>query len=186
MVKRVFIIHGWGGSPQRDWTPWAKNVLEERGFEVFVPKMPDTDNPIIGKWVTYLDKAVGEIDNDTIFIGHSIGCQTILRYLETLPGGKKCKKVILIAPWMTLINLKEDEKPIAKLWEETPIDFEKVKIRAGKFIAVFSDDDPVVPYKENAKVFKQKLGAEIITKRKMGHFSQDEGFKEIPFLLDLF
>ncbi|OGM04157.1 hypothetical protein A2112_02105 [Candidatus Woesebacteria bacterium GWA1_42_12] len=63
--------------------------------------------------------------------------------------------------------------------------FEKVKIKAEKFIAVFSDDDPVVPYKENLKVFKEKLEAETITKHKMGHFSQDEGFTEIPFLLDL-
>jgi predicted alpha/beta hydrolase family esterase len=165
--------------------PWVKSALEKRGFEVHVPQMPNTDNPIIESWVKHLAKEVGEIDENSIFIGHSIGCQAILRYLENLPGGKKCKRVILIAPWTSLMNLKEEEKPIAKPWIETPIDFEKVKTKAEKFIAVFSDDDPVVPYEENIKVFKEKLGVETITKHKMGHFTEDEGFTEIPFLLDL-
>jgi len=185
MKPRVFVIHGWGGSPQRDWMPWVKSALDKRGFEVHVPQMPDTDNPIIESWVAHLAKEIREIDENAIFIGHSIGCQTILRYLESLPEGKKCKKVILIAPWMTLMNLKEEEKPIATPWEETSIDFGKVKTKAEKFIAVFSDDDPVVPSEENTKVFKEKLGAEIITKHKMGHFTQAEGFTELPFLLEL-
>ena len=165
--------------------PWVKHALEEKDFEVFVPEMPNTDNPIIGDWVAHLGKAVGEINENTIFIGHSIGCQTILRYLESLPEGKKCKKVILVAPWMTLMNLLEDEKPIVKPWVDTPIDFEEVKTKADKFIAVFSDDDSAVPYEENLKVFKEKLGAEVVTKHKMGHFTGDEGFAEIPFLLEL-
>jgi predicted alpha/beta hydrolase family esterase len=147
--------------------------------------MPDTDYPTIEKWVDHLADEVGELEKEDILIGHSIGCQTILRYLEALPKSKKCQKVILIAPWTKLKNLNEEEKPIAKPWEETPINFEKIKTKANKFIAVFSDDDPVVPYEENRKVFKERLGAEILTKHKMGHFSQDEGISEIPFLLDL-
>lgn len=184
-MSKVFVVHGWGGNPQGDWMPWVKKVLEGKGFEVSVLEMPDTDNPIIGKWVEHLAEEVGEVDDNAIFIGHSIGCQTILRYLEALPEGKKCKKVILVAPWVILKNLTEEEKPVVKPWQETPMDFEKVKTKTDKFIAVFSDNDPVVPYEQNLKVFKEKLGAEIITKYKMGHFTADENITEIPFLLEL-
>lgn len=185
MKPRVFVVHCWGGSPLRDWMPWAEKSLKAKGFEVYVPEMPNTDSPVIGKWVEHLAEAVGEVDDNAIFVGHSIGCQTILRYLESLPQGKKCKEVILIAPWISLKNLTDDEKPIAKPWEETPIDLDKIKTKADKFIAIFSDDDPTVPYDENIKVFKDKLGAETITKHKMGHFTGEKGFTEIPFLLEL-
>lgn len=168
--------------------PWAKEELTKRGFEVRIPEMPETDNPKIAAWVNYLAKEIGEPDENTILIGHSIGCQTVLRYLQTIPDDKKLEKVILIAGWVSLTPIAtrepEDQK-IVKPWYETPVDYEKIRKSAGKFIAVFSDDDPMVPYEENAKTYREKLGAEIILKHGMGHFSQDEGFKEIPFLLEL-
>lgn len=45
MKKRVFIIHGWSGSPEENWFPWLKKELENSGFEVHVPQIPDADNP---------------------------------------------------------------------------------------------------------------------------------------------
>ncbi|MCX6715781.1 MAG: NYN domain-containing protein, partial [Candidatus Taylorbacteria bacterium] len=82
--KRVVIVHRWSGGPNDDWRPWLKNELEKNGCEVFVPEMPDTEAPIIEKWVNCLSKIVGVPDSNTYFIGHSIGCQAILRYLETV------------------------------------------------------------------------------------------------------
>lgn len=187
-MPRIFIIHGWGGSPQGDWMPWAKKALEEKGFEVHVPEMLDTEHPKIKPWIDKLQETIGEIKPDDIFIGHSIGCQTVLRYLQTLPENTKVGKVILIAGWVSLTPFatrEPEDKLIVKPWFETPINYLKVKNSARKFIAVFSDNDPMVPYEENAKTYKEKLGAEIILKKGMGHFSQDEGVKEIPFLLEL-
>lgn len=51
-MKRVFIVHGWGGNSNEGWLVWLKNQLLGEGFEVVVPDMPDTDNPKIGAWVT--------------------------------------------------------------------------------------------------------------------------------------
>jgi len=30
-MKRVFIIHGWGGNPEEGWLPWLKKELEAKG-----------------------------------------------------------------------------------------------------------------------------------------------------------
>lgn len=185
MPKRVFIIHGWSGRPEHGWYTWAKVKLEELGYEAKLPEMPDTDNPKIETWVPYLAKLVGVPQKDDTFIGHSIGCQTILRYLETLGDGYMVGKVILVAPWgASLSNLGDnEEEEIARPWLQTPINWEKVKGKANSFVSIFSNNDPYVPLEENKKVFEEKLGGEIVVKESMGHFTEDDGIKELPELL---
>ena len=184
MTNRVIIVHGWGGSPKTDFLPWAKAELEKKGYEVIVPSMPDTDYPKIENWVPYLAEIVGEPREGDILIGHSIGCQTILRYLANLPDGQKVDRVILVAGFITLVLDNEEDPMIAKHWLETPINFGKVKTKANKFIVILSDNDPYVPLEENQKIFKDNLGAEILIEHNKGHFNQMP--QERPDLLKLF
>ncbi|KKU21207.1 MAG: hypothetical protein UX31_C0020G0013 [Candidatus Nomurabacteria bacterium GW2011_GWA1_46_11] len=72
-MKRVFIIHRWDGNPTEDWYQWLKKELEGRGFEVFVPAMPEPDEPKIETWIPFLSQLVGTPDANTFFVGHSIG-----------------------------------------------------------------------------------------------------------------
>ena len=188
-MKRAFIIHGWGGYPEEGWFPWLKNELEDRGFEISVPQMPNADNPVIEKWVRYLAKIIKEPDDNTILIGHSVGCQTILRYLETLPKSVKVDKIILVAPWMKLDSKTIEEEgqevtEIARPWMETPIDFELIKNKADKIAAVFSDNDPYVSIEDNRETFENKLSSEIIIEHNKGHFSGSDGITELPSVLE--
>ena len=50
-MKRVFIIHGWGGYPEEGWFPWLKDTLKKRKFSVEVPAMPDRDFPKIETFI---------------------------------------------------------------------------------------------------------------------------------------
>lgn len=183
MHKRVFIVHGWGGYPEEGWFPWLKKTLEKQGFEVYVPEMPETNNPTIDAWVSHLSSDVGDADENTILVGHSIGCQTILRYLEQLKDGQKIGGAVFVAGWFTLMNLNEEEKTIAEPWIMTPVDFEKIKAHCKKFIAIFSDDDPDVPL-ENKEKF-MRLGAKTIVEHAKGHFRGDDGITELPVVLEL-
>lgn len=184
MTKRVFIIHGWDGYPEEGWFPWIKKELENKGFEVFVPLMPNPSEPQIKEWVSSLAKIVGEPDENVYFIGHSIGCQTILRYLETL-NNKKVGGVVLVAPWFVLSDLEtEEEKIIGKPWIETPIDFNKIKATTNNFVCIFSEDDPVVPLDENIKLFKERMNSKIIIEKSGGHFSGGDGITELPSALN--
>ena len=114
-MKKIFIVHGWGGRPNEPWLAWLKKELENRGMAVVVPEMPDPENPKIEAWVLHLSQVVGLPDANTCFVGHSIGCQTILRYLQTL--NTQVGQVVFVAPWF---SLKEDsyesdeERAIAK------------------------------------------------------------------------
>lgn len=183
MNKRVFIVHGWGGYPEEGWFPWLKKELEQKNFKVFALSMPDTDEPKIETWVPFLAKQVGEPTENDYFVGHSMGCQTIMRYLETI-GGKKVGGVVLAAGFFHLQNLEdENEEKIAKPWLETKIDLEKVSKTEKNFVAIFSDNDPFVPLSD-VEIFKDKLGAKIIIEHDKGHFDEESEIKELPIVLD--
>lgn len=187
-MKRVILVHGWDGNPKNNWFPWLKKKLESQGFKVIIPAMPETEAPEISKWVNYLKEIVGNSDKDTFFVGHSLGCQAIMRYLETLSEKTKVGGCIFIAPWLFLDkNTIEEEGPeseqIAKPWVETPIIYNKIKNHADKFIAIFSDNDPFVPL-ENHNIFKKELAAKIIVEKGKGHFDDEAGIKELPIVLN--
>jgi len=185
MKKRVFIIHGWGGSPNNDWIPWAKSQIENMECNVIAPQMPDTDNPQVKSWMDKLKQLVGQTKKRDILIGHSIGCQTIWRFLEKLPKDQKVDKVIMIAPWLKLTNLENKEAyTIAAPWLETPIDFAKVKSKANSFVAIFSDNDQFVPILENKIMIEKLLAPKIIVLNKKGHFTGEDGVKELPEVLN--
>lgn len=186
MQKRAFIIHGWDDSPDATWIPWLKKQLEERGFAVTTPTMPNPEEPVIEEWVGHLSELVGEPGPQDVFVGHSIGCQAILRYLAALPGNKKVAGVVLVAPWFHLPHIAEEGEEVlalARPWLETPIDFEKVRARAGKIVAILSDNDPHGPI-EDKPLFERDLGAEVIVKHEQGHLGDDVGLKELPDALN--
>ena len=180
MAKRVFLVHGWGGSPETDFFIWLKNELGNRGFSVEAPAMPDTETPVIEKWVPALEKAVGEPDSDTYFIGHSIGCQTIIRYMEK--ANQRAGGALFIAGWFYLKGMEEAEESIARPWTENPINCNKVKENLGKISVLLSDDDPYDCLDENVRAFKDELGADVTVKRNMGHFNDPK----YEFILDEF
>ncbi len=160
-MKRVIIVHGWSGSPDTNWMPWLKAELEKLGHEVLVPNMRDTDNPIIEHWVPHLAQVVGVPDSDTYFVGHSIGCQAILRYLETIDiavGG-----ALFVSGWFNLENMEDEkEEEIAKPWIEIPIDLEKVKSVLPKSTLIISDNDPYGCFEENKKRFAEFVTKEVV------------------------
>src|SRR3989344_2380853 len=138
MKVRVYIVHKWDGLPSSNWYPWLKKELEQRGFQVIVPAMPDTEQPVIEKWVGYLSFELKNPDESVYLIGHSIGCQTIMRYLENLPKPHKLAGVLFVSGWFTLKQEKlkeegEEIMAIAKPWLETSIDTNKVRNTAQAF-----------------------------------------------------
>lgn len=163
-MKKVFIIHGWDGYPEEGWFPWLKENLESHGFSVVVPQLPQPEEPRIQNWVSEVRKIVGIPNQDTYFIGHSMGCQTILRYLEELPDGIKIGGAIFVAGFLRKLTNLEDDKlvqDVVREWLSSPIDLKKVKSHLPKSVALFSDNDPYVPL-ENNEDFKEQLNSEII------------------------
>lgn len=186
--KRVIIVHGWKGHPKEGWFPWLKKQLEQKNYEVRVPKMPQPRTPKIGAWIKKLRQETGEPDKNTFLVGHSMGCQAILRYLQTLPEGKEIGGAVFVAGFVSLDRsqlLREGNKvlEIAKPWLETPLHWDDIRTHCPEFIAIFSDDDPYV-FLQDADTFKEKLGAKIIIEHGKKHFSGKDGINELPVVLE--
>jgi uncharacterized protein len=179
-MKRVYLIHGWGGNSEGGWFDWLKIELSKKNFKVEAFDMPETEKPTIENWVGYLEKKIDseELDEETFFIGHSIGCQTILRYLEKIPKHKKIGGCVFVAGWFKLINLSPEEMQVAHPWTSGDINFERVLQHTDNFLAIFSNDDPLVALEEK-DVFEKELGAKIIVKKNCGHFNQIQEISEI-------
>lgn len=185
MRKRVYIAHGWDGFPEEGWFPWLKKELEAKGFAVFVPQLPNPSEPRIHPWAAALADAVGQPDRETFFVGHSMGCQTIARYLESLPSDVQVGGAVFVAGFFSaLTNLEKDAvvQDVVDEWLTTPLDLDKVKTHLPKSVAIFSDDDSFVPL-DNQAAFREQLGSKIIIEHDMKHFSGATGTTELPVAL---
>jgi predicted alpha/beta hydrolase family esterase len=184
-MKRVIIVHGWDGSATADWIGWAAESFKSKGYEVIAPDMPDTKHPVISTWVPYLEELVPALDSNTFFVGHSIGCQTIMRLLER--KNVKVGGAIFVAGWFNLVNLESDQaREIARPWIETAIDVAKVKANLDYSVAILGENDPWVPLAEARKDFETRLGSEVIVLPGAGHITSDDGFGPFPKLLEVF
>lgn len=184
-MKKVYLVHCWDGTSNDGWYPWIEDELKKVNINLIRFDMPDTEKPTIEKWVNTLNEKVDLLDENTYFIGHSIGCQTIMRFLEakdTKVGG-----MLLVAPWLDLLpEAIEDEASYntAYPWIHTGIDFDKVKSCTNNIKCLFSSDDYFVSL-EQENIFKEKLDAETLVVNNKGHISEDDGVFELEEILKL-
>lgn len=177
---RVVIVHRWDGHPAADWYPWLRKELEKRGHEVIAPTMPESGAPNVDAWVKTLHEAVGKADPNTVFVGHSIGAQTILRHLAK--HRSKARGALFVAGWFTASGLSEEEQRIADQWLTAPVNVVAARKSLPKVTALFSQDDPYVPH-ENHEFFEKNLSAKVIVLEGKGHFTAEDGIKKEQTIL---
>lgn|SRR3989344_9348594 len=163
--KRVFIVHGWASSSEDCWLPWIKKELEKIGFIVIAPDMSDPKTPNISIWTSILSDLVMTPDEDTYFIGHSMGCFIILKYLESLTEKDRIGGVICVGG-----RLGKDGWP--------PLNTEKIKRFAPRVKAIFSDNDYYVPL--SVEEAYREWGAKTLILNNSGHFSRKESITKLP------
>jgi len=188
-MKKVFIIHGFGGIPNGGWTSWLMVELSKSKIYTCALPMPNPKKPIVLEWIKEIDQAVNNAPEDEIFlVGHSLGATAILKYLESTKDSKKISGVVLVSG---LINSLEPENQTSKYrlidsFVIPPIDLEKVKNKANKFVVLHSTDDPAVPF-ENAEKISSGLNCELVKVEKGGHFFilSEPICYELPILLEI-
>lgn len=135
-------------------------------------------------WVPYLAELVGAPDNETYLIGHSMGVQTIMRYLQSINeviGG-----VVAVAGFFALkpLSLEGPEaEAIAEPWLTIPIDTDLVKAHTNSITAIFSDNDKYVGL-DNVNLFADRLGAKTIVLHAKGHMGSEDNVPQIQEILD--
>ncbi len=131
---KLYIIPGYRASPTDHWFPWLKQRAEARGSAATVLKMPTPSNPELGEWLKTLQESISAPDKNTFFVAHSLGCITLLRYLDSLPAERQIGGFILVSGFSSLPSgtLSKQLDPFIK----DPVDYEHLRKMALQRVVI--------------------------------------------------
>lgn len=179
-MKKVFIVHGFQGSPNGGWRPWLMGELENKGIYACALAMPDPDKPVCSKWIEEISRHIEKNKKDGLYlVGHSLGVPAILRYLESAPAGLVLAGAVLVSgPCEKNDNRKLDN------FLNKPFDYDKIKSKTKEFVIIHGDNDPLVPL-NNAETLAKELGGELLVIKNGRHLNGSSGFVTLPPCLNV-
>ena len=180
-MKNAIILHGIGSTPNDFWFPYVKCELEKKGYEVWVPQLPQPDDPDIDVYVPYILKQ-GVFTEETVIIGHSSGASTILAVLEKLEV--RINQTILIAAFLTRGG-KRPAKAVKP--QEDDYDWKKIQANVEQFVIINSTNDPWgCDDTQGRKIFNRVGGSLIVNNDgHMGSTYFKQSYMKFPLILKL-
>lgn len=177
---RLFIIHGYMAAPDHHWFSWLKQQAEQAGISVAIPELPDSQFPDLTRWLDTLEQAIGEPDENTWLVGHSLGCITLINYLtrrypQAVAGG-----LILVSGFSEPVSGLEELDEFSR--DSFPADsvISRIKHRA----VIGSLNDEIVPAEYSLRL-SQQLSAPFYGLPDSGHFLESDGIVALPLVADL-
>ena len=79
-MKRAFIIHGYGATPEDHWFSWLAQQLQAAGVATAIPALPDPEQPDFDRWQAALTTHLGTPDAQTFYVAHSLGTISLLHF----------------------------------------------------------------------------------------------------------
>lgn len=178
-MSQIVLLHGDHANSQHHWLPYVAEEMEDRGWDVVSPDIPDSEDLDLERWVAFLNDEL-KLTSDTVLVGHSSGCPTILTLLER--SRTKVKKVVLVAGFIEDIGFGVD--PIL----QDEYDWQKIKSNCDQFVFVNSDNDPYKCDDKQGRVMMDTLGGVQVIVSGAMHFGTDEYddvCDEFPLLIKL-
>lgn len=171
------LLHGYTGAPENNFFPWLKKELENKGKKARVPRLPKTDNPVVLDQVDYVLKNE-KFDENTVLLGHSLGCAVALKVLENL--NVKIKKLVLVGGFIDTDFKDKKHRPFEKSFN-WKFDFERIKNNVKEIVILRDSSDYAISHEQIDRI-KEKLGVgEIIdATAKKPHFTNETE----PIILD--
>jgi len=124
-----------------------------------------------------LEEFKDKINEDTIFVGHSLGVAFILNVLERYPA----KATFLVAGFTGKVDNPFDES--MKTFAQKEFNWEQIKANCQHFFVFHSDNDPYVALEKGEELAKN-LKTELIFVEGAGHFNQASGHNTFELLLE--
>ncbi|HEY0907919.1 MAG TPA: alpha/beta fold hydrolase [Candidatus Paceibacterota bacterium] len=173
-MKKVFIIHGYNGTPNGSWLPWLMGELKRQGVYACSLAMPTPADPVCSEWVKEIARHVDQCKNDDVYlVGHSLGVAAILNYLQSDLATHVINGVVAVSGRC----IKSDNPKTAGFYGD--FDFEKIKKSAEAFAVIHGDNDQIVPF-ANGEKLSVALGVPLIAIKGGGHFTGSEGCYALP------
>jgi len=159
--------------PRTDWKATLEVELGE-AFEVFLPRMPMSDNADYELWKLWFERVLDAVPETPILIGHSLGAMFLTKYYSEVILTSPLPALFLVAPEFLSPETEMDKQTSFTLREN----IEKVTENAEQVVFFHSRDDFLVSF-ENQALFKAVIpDAEYVTMEGRGH-CLEESFPEI-------
>lgn len=176
-VNEVIIVHGFLSTPRHHWFRWFKAQCDDLTKHITILKMPDPRTPCCDSWLATLKERISGIGSQTWFIGHSLGCIAILRYLASLPANATVGGVILVSGFAEPVA----HLPQLNAFTQNLPDLAELRQKIANRIAIVSLNDAVVPPELTLHLSKL-LDADLYCFPKGGHFCDSDGYCTFPAL----
>ena len=172
-MKKFFIIHGSFGNSKEHYLPWLKDELEKQGEVIALDFPIGVGSQCYENWSKVLDEYKEKIDEETIFIGRSIGPVFSVKYI--MENNLFIDKLISISGFN---NYSVDGGDYDKVNESMFVNnLEEFKSHCHQTICIISENDPYVSLSA-LKEFAATIANNTINIKDGGHFNSDSGYGE--------
>lgn len=175
---QVYITHGFKACPQNHWFIWLKEKLAKNDIVTYIPAMPNTNAPSSKEWLITMQNEVKNIDENTFFIGHSLGCAATLNFLSSQPDSIRIGAILLVCGFYEPLPIYSQLNSFI----QSNCDFDRICAICPNRLVLSARDDYIVPTSLSQNLAKN-LKATFIQTHDGGHFMQDDGFREFPLLM---
>lgn len=179
-MKKAVVIHGTMGSPMGNWFPSVATSLRGAGFQTFVPQFPTPSGQTLENWLRHFQAEVGELNQDSLLIGHSVGAVFVLRLLERLKT--PIDTAVLVSGFTGVLGLPEYDA-LNATFVAGAFDWRQIQSNAKNVICLCGDKDPYVPFEQGMEI-ADALGVENLVVNDGGHLNAEFGFDSFPRLLE--
>lgn len=166
----LIVVPRWGGSSRSDFYPWLQTQVAGWWWfgRVHVCDLPDPGTPRLDTWPPAIIEALGASTEETVVLGHSVGCQALLHALASLPTGARVAGMLAVAGWWTV----DRPWPTIVPWIEQGPDLQRVRAVCPRVSVLLSDDDPfTADAASNAALWRERLAAEVTVVPGAKHFN---------------
>jgi len=177
-MSRLILIHGSFGNPDENWFPYLKAELATR-FEIVAPQFPTGNDQTLDNWLEVFKNEIGELRENDILVGHSIGCAFILQLLSNKDSGK-IQAALLVSGFLDILGIDEFDE-VNKTFVTPEVDWSHIKNRIGEVKIWHGTNDPYVPITMAQKI-ATSLEVELVEVANGGHINSSAGFDQFPAL----
>ena len=172
-MKKVLLLHGWGGSNFPHWQSWlASEIVKEYGTVSFL-KFSNFDFPDLELWKQELKEKLADFQPD-IVICHSLANTLWFHLIENFTL-QEVPKLYLVAPPSFSCNIEEIKSFF-------PMDL-PTQTNAHKTLLIGSTNDPYMDVDELHRL-RDSLNVKLEIIQDAGHLNAESGYGEWPWILE--
>jgi hypothetical protein len=180
-INRIVLSHALEQSPQGLWYPFISAMAKKKNLVSIIPQLPNPQRPTLKSWQEAITPLANKSPASTVLIGHSLGCVSLLHFLDARKGDEKFPLLILVAPTAFEVGYEA-----LKEFFESPFQLSSLKNKVRKIVVIITPTDPVLkpdPLQHGLLLVKE-ADAKLVVIKEGNHFWKGDTFRELEEVIE--